>query len=103
MRRALKRAVSFVLVLMIVFSIFTILPSEVFHTAYVNAAENISSALATYAEAVNSSVQSEDSTGETSETEAQDNHTHKYVLTSSSEPTCTEKGVDTFTCTIWSH
>lgn len=100
MRRALKRAVSFVLVLMIVFSIFTILPSEVFHTAYVNAAENISSALATYAEAVNSSVQSEDSTGETSETEAQDNHTHKYVLTSSSEPTCTEKGVDTFTCTI---
>lgn len=33
MKRVIKRAVSFVLVFMTVFSVFTILPSEVFHTA----------------------------------------------------------------------
>ncbi len=43
MKRVIKRAVSFVLVFMTVFSVFTILPSEVFHTAYVKAAEMFSS------------------------------------------------------------
>ena len=43
MKRVVKRAVSFVLVFMTVFSVFTILPSEVFHTAYVKAAEMFSS------------------------------------------------------------
>ncbi len=43
MKRVIKRAVSFVLVFMTVFSVFTILPSEAFHTAYVKAAEMFSS------------------------------------------------------------
>ena len=43
MKRVIKRAVSFVLLFMTVFSVFTILPSEVFHTAYVKAAEMFSS------------------------------------------------------------
>ena len=43
MKRVIKRAVSFVLVFMTVFSVFTILPSEFFHTAYVKAAEMFSS------------------------------------------------------------
>ena len=43
MKRVIKRAVSFVLVFMTVFSVFTILPSEVFHTVYVKAAEMFSS------------------------------------------------------------
>lgn len=43
MKRVIKRTVSFVLVFMTVFSVFTILPSEVFHTAYVKAAEMFSS------------------------------------------------------------
>ncbi len=43
MKRVIKRAVSFVLVFMTVFSVFTILPSEVFYTAYVKAAEMFSS------------------------------------------------------------
>ena len=43
MKRVFKRAVSFVLVFMTVFSVFTILPSEVFRTAYVKAAEMFSS------------------------------------------------------------
>ena len=43
MKRVIKRAVSFVLVFMTVFSVFTILPSEIFHTAYVKAAEMFSS------------------------------------------------------------
>ncbi len=47
MKRVIKRAVSLVLVFMTVFSVFTILPSEVFHTAYVKAAEMLSSATGT--------------------------------------------------------
>lgn len=42
MKNVFKRTVSFVLVFMMVFSILTVLPSELFHSTYVHAAEAIS-------------------------------------------------------------
>ncbi len=42
MKNVIKRTVSFVLVFVMVFSILTVLPSELFHSTYVHAAEAIS-------------------------------------------------------------
>ncbi|MBQ1436464.1 MAG: leucine-rich repeat domain-containing protein, partial [Ruminococcus sp.] len=41
MKKTLKRSISFVLAFMIVFSMLTVLPSELFHSTYVHAAEAI--------------------------------------------------------------
>lgn len=110
MRATFKRIVSFALVMVLVFSAFTILPGELFHSFAVDAAETVKSASRSIGKAFSElgsavGAQSGDGSGDDGEGDSSEEAEdpvceHDYALTGNLPATCTEPERDVYTCSV---